>query len=278
VTPISATVTHPDGRRVGYALWGDPQSRLPVVVHCHGTPGSRIPMYPVEMPEEHVHVMLDRPGWGLSDPLPGRQAADHAGDVAAVLDELGIDAFSALGWSGGVGPALGLGAGLPARVRRIVVGAGRAPVDSPVFPTAMRDEILGDLEKDRADCEQMARLFRESPDSYWAEMESWLPPDELEKFRSQRPQFSAMLTAAFENGGEGWFEDDVQLVTPWGFDLGDVRCEVQLWHGLDDGMVPPDNGRWLAEQLPRCEAHFVEGEGHGSLQRLLPDMCRWLAG
>ena len=139
--PASATVRSPDGRRVGYAVWGDPASGLPVIVHCHGTPGSRIPMYPVEMPEGFVHVVLDRPGYGLSDPQPGRSMASHPADVATVADELNVSRFSVFGWSGGAAPALAVAAGLPDRVGRAVVGAGRAPVDSPVFESELRDEL-----------------------------------------------------------------------------------------------------------------------------------------
>lgn len=279
MNPRSDTVRHDDGRQVGYAVWGDPASRLPVIVHCHGTPGSRIPMYPVAMPDGYVHVVLDRPGYGLSDPLPGRRMADHPADVARVADELGIGRFSVFGWSGGLAPALACAALLPARVHRVVAGAGRSPADSPVFEAELKDEVLGDPEKDRADCEQMAKLYREDRDGYFAQMEKWIPGRDLEQFRKLRPAFISCYDEAFVTGGEGWFEDDLQLVSPWGFELADVRCEVQLWHAEADPMVPVAHGRDLARRLPRCEPHFVGGdeEGHGTLVRFLPQMCEWLA-
>lgn len=234
-------------------------------------------MYPVEMPDRFVHVALDRPGYGLSDPQPGRNMASHAADVARVADELDVARFSLFGWSGGTAPALGVAAALPDRVGRAVVGAGRAPVEAPVFEPELREEVLSNPEQDRADCAEKARLYREDRDAYFAWMESFVP--DLEEFRRLRPRFIACYDAAFARGGEGWFEDDVQLVSPWGFDLRDVRCEVQLWHAEADRMVPIKHSRHLAEQLPRCEAHFVagDGEGHGSLIRHLPEMCRWLA-
>lgn len=234
-------------------------------------------MYPVEMPDGFVHVALDRPGYGLSDPQPGRNMASHAADVARVADELDVARFSLFGWSGGTAPALGVAAALPDRVGRAVVGAGRAPVEAPVFEPELREEVLSNPEQDRADCAEKARLYREDRDAYFAWMESFVP--DLEEFRRLRPRFIACYDAAFARGGEGWFEDDVQLVSPWGFDLRDVRCEVQLWHAEADRMVPIKHSRHLAEQLPRCEAHFVagDGEGHGSLIRHLPEMCRWLA-
>lgn len=279
MSPTSATVSHPDGRQVGFAVWGEPDGATPVIVHCHGSPGSRIPMYPVDMPSGCVHVALDRPGYGLSDPLPGRRMADHALDVELVLGHLGVVRFSVFGWSGGLAPALGVGARLPERVARIAVGAGHAPVDSPVFAPELRDELLADTEKNRADCEAMAKLYREDRDKYFAWMEENLGPRDLERFRDLRPAFIRSYDPAFSRGGAGWFDDDMQLVTPWGFDPADVTCEVQLWHAEKDRMVPIAEGRYLAGRLQRCEPHFIGGddEGHGTLLRLLPEMCAWLA-
>jgi pimeloyl-ACP methyl ester carboxylesterase len=105
-----------DGRRVGFAVWGDSDPAAPAVVHCHGTPGGRLVSYRTPAESGVRHVSLDRPGFGLSDPHPGRTVGDHPGDVALVLDHLGIDRFSALGWSGGGPHALALGACLPGRV------------------------------------------------------------------------------------------------------------------------------------------------------------------
>lgn len=279
LTPRSSTVRHPDSRQVGYAVWGEPKSGLPVIVHCHGAPGSRIPMYPVDMPADYVHVSLDRPGYGLSEALPARRMVDHAADVELVLDHLSIGRFSAFGWSGGAAPALGVGARLPNRVARIVVGGGRAYVDAALFETELRDELLKDWEKNRADCETMARLYRHAPDEYFKWMEHGIGPGDLEGFRQLRPAFVRSYDAAFAATGEGWFEDDMQLVSPWGFDLAEVRCEVQLWHAEADAIVPVKHGRYIAERLPHCEPHFISGEseGHGTLLRLLPEMCAWLA-
>jgi len=42
-----------------------------------------------------------RPGYGGSDPQPGRRVADAAADLAAVLDHIGAERFITAGWSGG---------------------------------------------------------------------------------------------------------------------------------------------------------------------------------
>ncbi len=52
---------------------------------------------------------------------------------------------------------------------------------------------------------------------------------------------------------------------PWGFSPGEIQTPVLLWQGEDDHEVPQRVGRALAQALPDCQAHFIEGEGHISL-------------
>src|SRR3989338_9991360 len=89
----------PDGRRLGYAEYGAPDGRP--VLFFHGAPGSR-----------HIHadmadvvtrrgirlIAVERPGYGLSDPQPGRSMLDWPGDVAALTDALGIAKFAIIGF------------------------------------------------------------------------------------------------------------------------------------------------------------------------------------
>ena len=46
-------------------------------------------------------VAFDRPGHGLSSPHPGATLTDLADDVADLADQLGLDRFAVLGYSGG---------------------------------------------------------------------------------------------------------------------------------------------------------------------------------
>ena len=84
-----ATLTMPDGRTVGYADFG-PADGTPVI-WCHGGPGSRLE--PMQVAPEAAAagfrmIGVDRPGYGLSTPRPGRSIADWVPDGLAVLDAL----------------------------------------------------------------------------------------------------------------------------------------------------------------------------------------------
>jgi len=78
---------------------------------------------------------------------------------------------------------------------------------------------------------------------------------------------------------EGWWEDGVAHLSPWGFDLEAIRIPVQVWHGRQDRFVPFQHGEWLAAQVPNAEAHLSDSDGHLTLQlHRIPEVHRWLAG
>lgn len=231
---------------------------------------------------------MDRPGYGLSDPQPSRTVGDHAGDVAQVLDHLGIDRFSAFGWSGGGPHALALGALLPGRVARVAVLGCPAPDDDPSFDvTAGMPEmnleshtmLRENPEDDRLGCEKAVQAFLDDPEAFLGQIDAVVDPVDVAAGRNLglRARMIDQLRDAFQNGAEGWFEDDMITVRPWGFAPEDVRGEVWLWHGELDRLVPIAHARHLAGRLPRCTALFLPGDGHLSPIARLPEILDWLA-
>jgi len=95
-------ITLCDGRRLGFAEFGDLQGRP--VFYFHGFPGSRLEARLADRISRDSQVRfigIDRPGYGLSSVKPERTFIDSAGDAAELADALGIDRFSILGVSGG---------------------------------------------------------------------------------------------------------------------------------------------------------------------------------
>src|SRR5215213_8734580 len=127
-------LTTPDGRALAYVERGA-EDGTPVIV-SHGTPGSRLARHPdPEIYERHGvrAVAYDRPGYGRSDPQPGRSVADATADIAAIADELGFDRFAVVGGSGGAPHALACGALLGDRVVRVGALVTPAPSDAEDF-------------------------------------------------------------------------------------------------------------------------------------------------
>jgi len=273
-----AHTTHAsDGRTLCYAEYGDLGGHP--VFSLHGTPGCRLlGARSIENDLEGLlralHVRLiryDRPGYGGSDPKPGRLIADSAADLEAVADALGLGRFAVVGGSGGAPPAVAAGALLPERVERVAVVAPLGPLDG------MGRELFleGQDEEGRAYCEDcllgeeamLKRFAREDAEYREAAAENPLSADVFEQTR---------------RGLQGWLDDDAGWsLRPWGFDVGAVSQRVQIWFDPADKLLPPQHARWLAEHLHSAELRETSALGHGSSGDPRGDwreLYSWLAG
>jgi pimeloyl-ACP methyl ester carboxylesterase len=66
-------------------------------------------------------------------------------------------------------------------------------------------------------------------------------------------------------GEQGWWDDGVAHMEPWGFELSSIRTPVKVWHGREDHFVPFQHGQWLAEHIPGAESSLSETDGHLTL-------------
>ena len=98
---VDRTLTVADGRTVAWTESGVPEGRP--LLRVPGTPGSRwsIRADRTAWVERGLRVLTtERPGYGASSRLPGRRFAEHADDIAAILDHVGIDRVHVIGGSG----------------------------------------------------------------------------------------------------------------------------------------------------------------------------------
>jgi pimeloyl-ACP methyl ester carboxylesterase len=87
----------------------------------------------------------------------------------------------------------------------------------------------------------------------------------------------ADIRAGLEPGDEGWWDDGAAHLSPWGFDVKDIRVPVQVWHGAQDQFVPFQHGQWLAEHIPDADPHLTDTDGHLTLiNGRVPDVHAWL--
>ncbi|MFF2051349.1 alpha/beta fold hydrolase [Leifsonia sp. NPDC058194] len=257
----AGSLTTADGRLVRWFDTGG-AADAPVLVWHHGTPQTGAVIAPVASAAA-AHglrvVSCARPGYPGSDPLPGRSVADAAGDVVAVLDELGIAEVVAAGASGGGPHALALAALAPERVRAAVVLAGIAPYTStPDWFTGMADPsglgaALGGREARLAHAEKAEF----DPDSFTAR--------DYEALNGDWGPLGADAGAGAAEGPDGEVDDDVAYVSPWGVDLAAVRCPVLLVQGGADRVVPPGHAALQLERLARGELWLRPREGHVSV-------------
>ncbi len=120
-----------DGRTLhAYDTGADDVGNQLALFWHHGTPNIGAPPVPLFPPAARLGirwVSFDRPGYGGSTPLQGRNMASAAACVSSIADALSIDQFAVMGHSGGGPHALACAALLPERVLGVVSVAGLAP-------------------------------------------------------------------------------------------------------------------------------------------------------
>jgi len=269
-------LTLPDGRMLDLLVSG-PDDGVPFVLH-HGTPGSFVPIRGLERQVTGHglrYVQWSRPGYGDSTRLPGRTVVDVVADTEAVLAALGAERCVVAGRSGGGPHALACAARLP-QAASVLVIAGVAPFEAEglEFLAGMGqdnlDEFAAALEGEDALRRylgaQQEQLREVTPDEIVGAMASLLP--EVDR-RVITDEFGEDLAAHFREavrlGVDGWLDDDLAFVRPWGFTFDEIRVPVQIWQGSADLMVPYAHGQWLAAQVPNADVHLVEGQGHLSV-------------
>jgi len=280
--PEGGVLTLRDGRRLGYAHYGEPDGQP--IMYFHGHPGSRL-----EARLAHVAaaasgfrvIALDRPGYGLSDFLPGRAITGWPADVAQAADALGIESFSVAGASGGGPYALACAWGLPGRVIQVAVISGVGPFQAPGVTHGMRWQNRVGFELGsrwpglaRWLMRSMERNIASRPERTVEALARAMSPSDAEIVR--RPEVRSLLianiTEAFRQGADGAAQDIVLLGRPWGFTPGEINQEVYLWQGEADTLVPPAMGRYLAGQIPHCHATMLPGAGHLLIIDRMPDL------
>jgi len=78
---------------------------------------------------------------------------------------------------------------------------------------------------------------------------------------------AASFQEALKVSVDGWVDDDLEFIEPWGFELSDIKVPVLLYQGSEDKMVPFAHGQWFAKHLPqeKLRKYLIEGQGHISI-------------
>ena len=276
VGPVTESVKLPGGRVMEVLLGGDPVG-YPLVLH-HETPGdmtSYTDWHALCRDRGLRLIGPSRPGYGESSRMPHRSVADAAADVAAILDWLGHKSFVTIGWSGGGPHALACAALLSGRCVAAATLAGVGAYGEDLdFLAGMGPENVAEFGAAIKGEEALRRWLNENAAAYRsitgreiAEALGGLVP-EVDK-RALIGDFADHLAAVFRrslvHGFEGWIDDDLAFVRPWGFKLGEIGVPVTVWQGELDLMVPLAHGRWLLEKVPGATRQIVPGQGHISL-------------
>ncbi len=263
------------GRRLDVLL-GGAASGPALVVH-HGTPNdaSIFAGWDTFARAHNLRlVAISRPGYASSTRARGRRVAAIADDVAQLIVALDIPWYIAAGHSGGGPHALACAALDAAHCRAVATLAGTGPfgVDGFDFMAGMDDaEFAAARAGDgamRAWIEQHAAALRDVSGGDLAAMVDGIATD-ADRLALADPAFAnsvaGSMRRALAGGFDGWADDGVASVAPWGFELHDIAIPATIWHGDGDRLVPPAHGDWLAGHIPNAVHNRLRGDGHFSI-------------
>ncbi len=288
---IEHRVKTSDGRTLAVAEWGDPDGVA--LISMHGTPGGRITYW--EDPGIYARhglrrLTYDRPGYGESTRRKGRTVADVVTDVQAIIDALGIDKFVVSGGSGGGPHCLATAALMPDRVIRCLAEVSIAPYPSEgldwldgmtegnieEFDAAMKGE---EYHRRIAERERRVTLDR------LAEGRADFLGDGYELSEADKAQMAKHLTRvadqffnALAPGVDGWVDDMLAFVAPWGFEVAAIRVPTAVKYGRTDNLVPPAHGDWLAAHIPNAIVDAHDTAGHAGDDADVDRVYGWLSG
>ena len=279
---IDSSMLLADGRTLAFTDAGAPGG-LPVF-YFHGAPGGRLDVAWMGDAFEKAGVRVvsaDRPGYGGSSPSRRRSMSDWSRDIAVLADHLDIDRFAVMGLSSG-GPYVAACAALLAD--RVVAAASVAGVTDmgwsaayDEFPDDAEKTIMqiGDEDKALAWCEDRygtdgARFFDAPLD---------LSPPDTALFTNEAFMTAIMPTfaEAFRQGVGGFAQDITVQGRGWPFDVVSITCQMRVYHGEQDTLVPVSHGRHTAEMIEGSTLVLLPEHGHISMITEIPRISTDLA-
>jgi pimeloyl-ACP methyl ester carboxylesterase len=282
------TVRTGDGRDLLVGVTGPTDGR-PFVMQ-RGTPSGLTDLPEISRPaaERGLRtIYYERPGYAGSTPQPGRTVLDAAGDVQAILDHLGHDRFVTVGASGGGPHALACAAALADRCAAAATLAGVAPfeADGLDWLAGMGPENVAEFAAAEQGPEALTTFLAAQADGLAAVTGEQLAEafgqlisdvDRAALTGNLAEGLAASVRRAVSAGVDGWRDDDLAFIQPWGFALATITVPVSIWQGAQDRMVPFAHGNWLAEHIPAARIHLRPDEGHlsliGAFDRVLDDL------
>lgn len=218
-------------------------------------------------------ITTERPGFGASTPLPGRGFAEPADDLAAILDELGIDRCHVIGGSGSAPHQLAFAARHPDRVRAMTVLVGAAPTTEEeadqmvgVNAEAHRLVMANDMDGLHKLLGELREAILEDPLASIRQTMDKAPDADRDVMADPKWQvaFEVSSREAIAQGVDGWADEGVAIIRSWDdFDLADVKTSVTWWHAASDANALFSAAERLVAQLPNARmVRFGDEEGH----------------
>lgn len=239
------------------------------ILFVHGTVGPAAWASLVEaMGGDARFIVLDRPGWGGSDPIDYGRTGDYrrqAADVlAGTLDALGIDRAIVIGGSIGDVWALSLAELHPSRVDRLIL-LGAGPLRPEVRPPGFIRLLASPLGRLIVHLPMSAGRSRKilAASGHAGSVADGRIPEEFVAYRVSLSNDTSAMRAeramvSHLVRGPGWrpdlpFDDDA---------LGRIGAPTLFVFGTNDDVGDAETWRRLVAAMPNAELALIGGAGH----------------
>lgn len=262
-----------DGRNLAYAEHGDPNGEP--VFHCHSIFGSRLELAfdaPQIAKKKSVRlIVLDRPGYGASDPNPKASFFNWSQDLVQLADHLNIGKFSLTGYVMGGMYALACAHALPERIKRV------ASISNGMMPESFSDykEFIPFYRMNIRLAKYMPKAYGlissilikgalSDPGSFIEQMSENLNQADRDIMDSQsfKTELVTSLKEAFLQGGKACSREMVEFTHDWSFKLSEIKVPVDIWHGTSDCHQPQILNERFAEHIIGAKLFIKEEAGH----------------
>lgn len=242
-------VERPDGARIAWSSDGDPGAPPVLLIMGLAYPAAMWFRLVPGLAERYRVLRVDNRGAGETGDVPGAPYAVEtmAADCLAVLDEAGVDAAHVVGISMGGLVAQEIAVSASRRVRSLCLMATHPGIEHAV----MNPEALALVTSGRAEMTPQEAAEASIPFNY----AQTTPRERIEEDWAVRFPLACSLAG---------YTAQVQGTLPWTRydDLPRISVPTLVMHGEIDALVPPENGRRIAERIPGAEHVTVAGANH----------------
>ncbi len=189
-------------------------------------------------------------------------------DFDALARSLPAGELHLFGFSLGAATALQMAARLPDRVVRVTLASPVAPLELGDFLPQMAGASVfraaqtpGKLAKT---ANVQTTLIKTLPSLAINRMLAGVSAREKAFFqdKSNRKCLTQSVRDGLTTNRDAYLTEITRYVQPWASVLGQVRCQVAIFHGTEDTWSPPKMATALAQKLRYAEVSWMEGRGH----------------
>lgn len=259
-----SSVSWASSSRVSYTRRGVPGG-LPVVFF-HGWPSSFREQFAGEDLLAQLELdwfSLNRPGYGATAWESHHGLLDWPTRVAAWADEMQLERFHVVGFSGGGPFAQACAYALPDRVLSLTLLASLAPQGLPL--NVVTRFLLRRTPQVLATGLQTLNAYRRRFPERCARrsLQALHPHDQaLLAARDFLPTLREVQADAFAQGTRHLLRDLQLYDGPWGFDPAHITVPTRVFVGSEDVQVPAACSHWLAQRIPGAHLTVYPGEAH----------------